>query len=55
MDEAIQVIYWKSPEPDSIASSLFVGGVHLIFISIDATPEEQMQAEKRERARKMPK
>lgn len=55
MDENVQVVRWKLPEPDCVSSSLYVDGVHFIFIDLNATPEEQEEAERRERARKAPK
>lgn len=55
MDEIIQVVHWKLPETDCIGSSLYVNGVHFIFINMNATPEQQQEAEKCERARRMPK
>lgn len=55
MDEIVQVVHCKLPVTDCVGSSLYVNGVHFIFININATLEQQEEAEKRERARKTPK
>lgn len=54
MDETIQVVRCEL-QTDCSGSSLYLNGIHFIFINVNVSPEEQEKAEKRELARILPK